>query len=98
MNIRVLIVDDSSTMRKIIGRALKSIGVTDIVEACDGVEALRLFNQDVQFVMLDWSMPGKNGLEVLREIRGQGSNVPVMMVTTEVERSSHPGDDGSWCV
>lgn len=88
MNIRVLIADDSSTMRKIIIRSLNAVGITDIVEAADGAEALSLFGQsDVQLVMLDWNMPEKNGLEVLQEIRALGSNVPVMMVTTEAEKA-----------
>ena len=88
MSIRVLVADDSSTMRKIIIRSLNAVGITDIVEACDGDEALSVFGKtDVRLVMLDWNMPEKNGLEVLQEIRAQGSDVPIMMVTTEAEKS-----------
>ena len=86
MSTRVLVADDSSTMRKIIVRSLNAAGVTEIVQAADGAEALDLFRKsDVQLVMLDWNMPEKNGLEVLEGIRATGSEVPVMMVTTEAE-------------
>ncbi len=88
MRFRVLVADDSSTMRGIIIRYLNAAGVTDIVEACDGTEALLMFSiANAQMVMLDWNMPEKNGLEVLQEIRAQGSDVPVMMVTTEAQKS-----------
>ena len=88
MSIRVMIVDDTKIMRKIIIRSLNAVGISDIVEAGDGAEALRLFAQaNVQLVLLDWNMPEKNGLEVLQEIRAQGSDVPVIMVTAEAEQS-----------
>ncbi len=87
MSIRVLVADDSSAMRKMIIRSLNAVGVTDIVEACDGAEAISMFDSaNVQMVMLDWNMPEMNGLEVLQEIRVQGSDVPVMMVMTKAEK------------
>ena len=86
MSTRVLVADDSSTMRKIIIRSLNAVGITDIVEAGDGEEAVDAFGvNEVQLVMLDWNMPKKDGLEVLKSIRVGGSSVPVMMVTTEAE-------------
>ena len=89
MSIRVMVVDDSNTMRKIIVRSLNALGVHDVVEADDGLEALRLFKEsEVQLVMLDWNMPQMNGIDVLKKIRAEGSKVPVMMVTTEAERGS----------
>ena len=88
MSIRVLIVDESSTMRKIMIRSLNSAGITEVIEAGDGAEALHLFSQaNWQLVLLEWNMTGKNGLEVLQEIRAQGSDVPVIMVTAEAEPS-----------
>lgn len=83
---KVLVVDDSGVMRKIIIRALNSCGVTDIVEAGDGVEALaKMAETPVDLVMTDWNMPNKNGLQLLQEIRQGGSTVPVIMITTEAE-------------
>ena len=88
MSKRVLVVDDSSTMRKIIIRALNAAGLTDTVEAGDGVEALAAFQgSPVDMVLTDWNMPNKNGLELVREIRATGSKVPVIMITTEAEKS-----------
>lgn len=88
MSARVLVADDSSTMRKIILRSLSAVGVPTAVEAADGEEAVNLFNPgDFDLVLTDWNMPGKTGLDVVREIRGQGSTVPVMMITTESEKA-----------
>ena len=88
MSIRVLIADESSTMRRIMIRSLNSADITEVVEAGNGAEALRLFAQaNVQLVLLEWHMPEKNGLDVLQEIRAQGSAVPVVMVTAEAKPS-----------
>ncbi len=88
MSFKVLVVDDSSTMRTIIVRTLGEAGVTDIVEAGDGNMAIQQFREhSPNLIMLDWNMPGKNGLEVLTEIRSMPSDVPIMMVTTEDEKS-----------
>jgi two-component system chemotaxis response regulator CheY len=84
---KVLVADDSSTMRKIILRSLQAVGVTDTEEAADGAEALSLFKPgEFDLVLTDWNMPGKTGLEVVQEIRSQDANVPVIMVTTEAEK------------
>ncbi len=88
MSTRVLVADDSSTMRKIILRSLTAVGVTSTVEAADGIEAVNLFKPgDFDLVLTDWNMPGKNGLEVITEIRAQDANIPIIMVTTEAEKS-----------
>lgn len=87
MSTRVLVADDSSTMRKIISRALNTIGVTDVVEAADGCEAMEAFGDGgFDLVLTDWNMPNKTGIEVLREIRETDAAVPVVMITTEGER------------
>ena len=84
---RVLVADDSSTMRKIILRSLQAVGVEDVTEAADGSEAVSLFKPgEFEMVLTDWNMPGKTGLEVIEEIRGQDANVPIIMVTTEAEK------------
>ena len=88
MSTRTLVADDSSTMRKIILRSLTAVGVTNAVEASDGEEAVKLFAPGkFDLVLTDWNMPGKNGLEVIQEIRAQDKDVPIIMVTTEAEKS-----------
>ena len=88
MSLKVLVVDDSGVMRKIIIRSLNAVGVTDIVEAGDGVEALERFTKNqFNMVLTDWNMPNKSGLELTREIRALGSTIPIMMITTEAEKS-----------
>ena len=87
MGTRVLVADDSSTMRKIILRSLQAVGVTEVTEAADGSEAVAMFNPgDFDMVLTDWNMPGKTGLEVVEEIRAQDKDVPIIMVTTEAEK------------
>ncbi|TWT31474.1 response regulator [Blastopirellula retiformator] len=88
MSTRVLVADDSSTMRKIILRSLQAVGVPNATEAADGDEALKIFKPgDYDLVLTDWNMPGKNGLEVVQEIRKIDKDVKIMMVTTEAEKS-----------
>ena len=88
MNTRVLVADDSSTMRKIIIRSLQAAGVSETTEAADGTEAVSLFEpSEFDLVLTDWNMPGKIGLEVVQEIRQQDENVPIIMITTEAEKS-----------
>ena len=85
---RVLLADDSATMRTIIKRSLNSIGVTEIVEANDGSEAIASFKPDAfDLVLTDWNMPNKTGLDVARAIRAQQSAVPILMITTEAEKA-----------
>lgn len=80
---RVLVADDSGVVRKMIVRTLQSIGVEDITEAADGVEALKkFFDSEFDLVLTDWNMPNKNGLEVIQAIRSAGMTVPIIMVTT----------------
>ena len=88
MAIRVLVADDSSTMRKIILRSLQAVGVPSAVEAADGEEAVKIFKPgEFDLVLTDWNMPGKSGLEVIQEIRKIDKDVKIMMVTTEAEKS-----------
>ena len=86
--IRALIVDDSSVMRKIIERSLRQAGVNLSVvhEAGSGTEALELLKaKDVDLILSDINMPSMDGLEFLRQIRAQNlaAGVPVVMITTE---------------
>jgi two-component system chemotaxis response regulator CheY len=87
MSNKVLVVDDSGTMRKIIIRALNSAGLHDTLEAGDGVEALTVFQKSTfDLVLTDWNMPNKSGLELTKDIRSLGSKVPIFMITTESEK------------
>jgi two-component system chemotaxis response regulator CheY len=85
-SMKVLVVDDFATMRKIIRNVLKQIGFEDITEAEDGTTALQLLKTEkVGLVVTDWNMPNMSGLDLLRNIRqnSQFGNVPVLMVTAE---------------
>jgi two-component system chemotaxis response regulator CheY len=85
---RVLLADDSGTMRTIIRRSLESLGVIGAVEAADGLQAIQLFKAGgFDLVLTDWNMPGKTGIEVAREIRTINQTVPIVMITTEAEKA-----------
>lgn len=87
MSQKVLLVDDSGVMRKIILRALNAAGVTNVVEAADGSEAWQAFQAEpFDMVLTDWNMPVMTGLELLKNIRASGSKLPIIMITTESER------------
>jgi len=83
---KVLVVDDSSTMRRIVVNMLAQSGYKNVAEAADGAEALKL-SEARQFdcVLTDWNMPNMNGLELTKELRLRPSyaKVPIMMITTE---------------
>ena len=83
---KVLVVDDSPTMRRIVVQMLKKIGYSDIVEAGDGREALERLQAegDIELVCTDWNMPVMSGLELVQAIRGDEnhSSLPILMVTT----------------
>ncbi|MFG0254823.1 MAG: response regulator [Rhodopirellula sp. JB053] len=85
---KVLLVDDSGVMRKIVARGLNSLWVDDVVEAADGVEAVAKFGDGEGFdlILTDWNMPNMNGLELVKTIRGAGHKLPIMMITTESEK------------
>lgn len=85
---KVLIVDDSGTMRTIQKRCLSKLGIEDVVEAEDGRKGLEAFERDTFDVILsDWNMPNMDGLAMLKEIRQRNTTVPVIMITTEAERA-----------
>ena len=86
---KILIVDDFSTMRRIIKNLLRDLGFTNVSEADDGSTALPMLqNGDFDFVVTDWNMPGMQGIDLLREIRKDESlkHMPVMMVTAEAKK------------
>jgi two-component system, chemotaxis family, chemotaxis protein CheY len=86
---KILVVDDFSTMRRIIKNLLKDLGFTNIQEADDGSTALPMLQQgDFDFVVTDWNMPGMQGIDLLRAIRSNPSlkHIPVLMVTAEAKK------------
>lgn len=89
---KLLTVDDSAMVRKIISDAAAVIGF-EALEAATGEEAMQILQKEgnnVSLVLLDWNMPGMNGLEVLQKIKADPviNKIPVMMVTTESERKN----------
>ena len=83
---KFLVVDDSSTMRRIVVNSLQRIGFTDTVEAADGQEALDRFDSSVRFVITDWNMPNMTGTELAKALRARGEQVPILMVTARSVR------------
>lgn len=84
--IKILIVDDFATMRKVVRNLLKQVGYDDIVEAEDGVMALKaLKSQKIDAVVSDWNMPNMSGLELLKAVRADAdlAKTPFLMVTAE---------------
>ena len=87
--IRFLVVDDFSTMRRIIKNFLTDLGYNNVAEADDGKTALPILKTgNVDFLITDWNMPGMPGLELLREVRNDPATkkLPVLMVTAEAKR------------
>ena len=88
-NMKILVVDDFSTMRRIIKNLLRDLGFANIQEADDGNTALPMLKQgDFDFVVTDWNMPGMQGIDLLKAIRADTSlkHIPVLMVTAEAKK------------
>ncbi len=84
---KLLVVDDSSTMRRIIKNTLSRLGYEDVLEGEDGVQGWAVLNENADMGMLitDWNMPEMNGLELVKKVRADGrfNDLPIIMVTTE---------------
>jgi two-component system chemotaxis response regulator CheY len=90
-NMRVLVVDDFSTMRRIIKNILRQLGFNNIVEADDGSTAWDVLNKDkIDFVISDWNMPIMTGIEFLKKVRAseEFSDLPFLMVTAEAQQEN----------
>ena len=91
-NIKILVVDDFSTMRRIVRNLLKELGFANVSEAEDGVDALNKLRTEgnYEFVVSDWNMPNMTGIELLRAIRADAAlkHLPVLMVTAEAKREN----------
>lgn len=85
---RIMLIDDSKTMRNIQKSVLKQLGYTEVEEACDGQDALSkvaAFNPDL--CLVDWNMPVMDGLTFVKTFRAKDKTTPLIMVTTEAEKS-----------
>ncbi len=84
---KLLVVDDSSTMRRIIKNTLARLGHKDVIEGADGVEGWEALdaNPDIDMLITDWNMPEMNGLELVIKVRADArfTDLPIIMVTTE---------------
>jgi two-component system chemotaxis response regulator CheY len=90
-NMRILVVDDFSTMRRIIKNILRQLGFNNIVEADDGTTAWDVLNQEkIDFVVSDWNMPQMTGIELLRKVRSseEFADMPFLMVTAEAQQEN----------
>ncbi|MBV8047645.1 MAG: chemotaxis response regulator CheY [Paludibacterium sp.] len=90
-NMRFLVVDDFSTMRRIVRNLLKELGFTNVDEAEDGQVALhKLKTQHYDFVVSDWNMPNMTGIELLKAVRSEPTlkGLPFMMITAEAKREN----------
>lgn len=84
---KVLLVDDSGTMRTIQTRCLNKLGIEDIIEAEDGQRALDYYDRNnFDLVLSDWNMPNMDGLTFLKAVRERNAEIPFIMITTEAER------------
>ncbi len=84
---KFLIVDDSSTMRRIIIKALREIEYDDYVEAKNGADALTQVDE-VDFILTDWNMPIMDGMQFVRRIRSKNRSIPILMITTNADEDS----------
>ncbi|MBD3619631.1 MAG: chemotaxis protein CheY [Chromatiales bacterium] len=88
-NMKILIVDDFSTMRRIIKNLLRDLGFNNTVEADDGNTALPILKAGgIDFLVTDWNMPGMPGIDLLRAVRADEklASLPVLLVTAEAKR------------
>ena len=87
---KILLVDDSSTMRRIQKNTLNTIGLTDVEEAEDGEQAVsKALAGNYDLILMDWNMPKMTGIEALKKMKSEASikAIPVIMVTSESEKS-----------
>jgi two-component system chemotaxis response regulator CheY len=88
-NMKILVVDDFSTMRRIVRNLLRDLGFTNTFEADDGKTALPMLKEgNYDFLVTDWNMPGMTGIDLLKAVRADPKlvNLPVLMVTAEAKR------------
>ncbi len=90
-SIKVLIIDDFATMRRILKNILKQLGFRNLVEADDGTTAMEILeNQTIDLIISDWNMPKMTGLELLKKVRADSryAKTPFLMVTAEAQKQN----------
>lgn len=88
MTMKALVVDDSAVMRKVLIGALSRANITDVDQAADGAEAVAAVEkEEYGLILMDWNMPNMLGIDAVRAIRAAGKTVPIIMVTTEAEKT-----------
>jgi two-component system chemotaxis response regulator CheY len=90
-NMKILVVDDFQTMRRIIRNYLRQLGFNNVEEAEDGDVALEKLNEgQFDFVITDWNMPKMTGIDLLKKIRAENNfkNIPVLIITAEAEKEN----------
>ena len=90
-NMRVLVVDDIATMRRILKNILRQLGFNNVVEADDGTTAWEVLNKDkIEFIVSDWNMPKMTGIDLLRKVRAseEFADLPFLMVTAEAQQEN----------
>jgi two-component system, chemotaxis family, chemotaxis protein CheY len=91
LNMKVLIIDDFATMRRILKNVLRQVGFTNIIEADDGKTALKeLKKEKVDLILCDWNMPEMPGIDLLRHVRSDDhlKDIPFVMVTAEAQKEN----------
>lgn len=85
---KILLVDDSRTIRNIQKNVLAQLGHTEVMEAADGIEALKVIAESrPDLALIDWNMPNMDGITLVRKIRETDKALPLMMCTTEAEKT-----------
>jgi len=85
---KALVVDDSAVMRKVLIGALGRANINEVDQAADGAEAVQAVQQnEYDIILMDWNMPNMLGIDALKAIREMGKTMPIIMVTTEAEKS-----------
>lgn len=90
-NMKVLVVDDFSTMRRIVKNILRQLGFNNILEADDGSTGLDILQKEkIDLIISDWNMPKMTGLELLKAVRGDDAlrDIPFLMVTAEAQQEN----------
>jgi two-component system chemotaxis response regulator CheY len=91
LGMKVLVVDDFATMRRIVRNILKQLGFTNIVEADDGTTALEIMKSDkIDLVLCDWNMPKVSGLDLLKQMKADSDlkDIPFLMITAEAQKQN----------
>ena len=91
LNMKVLIVDDFATMRRIVRNVLRQIGFTNMVEADNGKAALKILKKEnIDLILCDWNMPEMPGIDLLKTLRSENElkSIPFVMVTAEAQKDN----------